>query len=206
MKSMMRAKEPALPKKKTPLGVWIAAAVVVLAAVLLLIPKKTQYAEITIRDYGRIVVVLDAENAPITVKNFVGLVNRRFYDGLTIHRCLDGMILQGGDPMGDGTGGSGTDIKGEFSSNGVNNRHKHTRGTISMARAAYSPDSASSQFFITVADVPSWDGQYAAFGSVVEGMEVVDAVSRLGKQGDENGMLAKELQPVIESVRMIEKP
>ncbi len=116
------------------------------------------------------------EHAPITVKNFEKLVGEGFYDGLTFHRVIRGFMIQGGDPLGNGMGGSDDKIKGEFRSNGVNNPIKHTRGVLSMARSM-NPNSASSQFFIMHQDAPHLDGQYAAFGKVVNGMDVVDEIA-----------------------------
>ena len=116
------------------------------------------------------------EHAPITVKNFEKLVGEGFYDGLTFHRVIRGFMIQGGDPLGNGMGGSDDKIKGEFRSNGVNNPIKHTRGVLSMARSM-NPNSASSQFFIMHADAPHLDGQNAAFGKVISGMEVVDEIA-----------------------------
>ena len=124
----------------------------------------------------KIKIELDASAAPITVENFEKLVKEGFYDGLKFHRVISGFMIQGGDPKGNGTGGPGYTIKGEFASNGVDNPIKHTRGVISMARAA-DPDSAGSQFFIMHADADYLDGQYAAFGHVVEGMDVVDEIA-----------------------------
>lgn len=165
-----------------------------------------KYAEIKVRDYGTIIVKLDRSAAPITVDNFVKLAEEGFYDGLTFHRFVKNFVIQGGDPEGDGTGGSPDTIKGEFSENGVNNPLKHKRGTISMARSM-SYNSASSQFFICVEtnDSVSYslDGKYAAFGEVVSGMEVVDDMMRA--VGDLSGAayaLDKESQPVMESVRI----
>ena len=114
--------------------------------------------------------------APITVENFQKLVSQGFYDGLRFHRVYPGFMIQGGDPNGDGTGGSDENIKGEFAQNGIENDLKHTRGVISMARSM-NPDSASSQFFIMHKDAPHLDGSYAAFGKVVEGIEVVDEIA-----------------------------
>lgn len=131
---------------------------------------------ITIEGFGDIKLELDRENAPITVENFEKLAKEGFYDGLTFHRIYKGFMIQGGCPLGNGTGGSGENIKGEFLSNGVPNKISHTRGTISMARAQ-NPNSASSQFFICDADATFLDGQYAAFGKVVEGFDVLDAVA-----------------------------
>ena len=131
---------------------------------------------IEINKFGTIEVELYKDVAPITVDNFIKLVNKGFYNGLTFHRIIKGFMIQGGCPKGNGTGGPGYSIKGEFLANGVNNPLKHTRGVISMARAM-NPDSAGSQFFIMHKDAPHLDGQYAAFGKVVSGIEVVDAVA-----------------------------
>lgn len=161
--------------------------------------------EIKVKEYGTIYLTLDGEQAPITVKNFVKLAKEGFYDGLTFHRVIDGFMIQGGDPDGDGTGGSSETIKGEFSSNGVNNTIKHERGVISMARGQEN-DSASSQFFIVHETSSHLDGNYAAFGKVTKGMEVVDKiVEKVAKKGDGNGMLPKKNQPVIESIKIIEE-
>lgn len=119
---------------------------------------------------------LDRDAAPRTVENFESLVKRGFYDGLTFHRIIPGFMIQGGDPLGNGMGGAEENIIGEFSQNGYENPIKHTRGVISMARA-YDPNSASSQFFIMHADAPHLDGAYAAFGRVVEGLDVVDEIA-----------------------------
>lgn len=124
----------------------------------------------------KIKLELYPDAAPITVANFEKLVSEGFYDGLGFHRVISGFMIQGGDPLGNGMGGSDEKIKGEFSSNGVNNPIKHTRGVISMARSMM-PNSASSQFFIMHADAPHLDGQYAAFGKVIEGIEVVDEIA-----------------------------
>ena len=131
---------------------------------------------IEINKFGTIKVELNKEVAPLTVDNFVKLVNKGFYNGLTFHRVIKGFMIQGGCPKGNGTGGPGYSIKGEFAANGVNNPLKHTRGVISMARAM-DPNSAGSQFFIMHQDAPYLDGQYAAFGKVIEGIEVVDAIA-----------------------------
>ena len=131
---------------------------------------------IEVEKFGTIEVELYKEAAPITVDNFVKLVNKGFYNGLTFHRIIKGFMIQGGCPKGNGTGGPGYSIKGEFSMNGVNNPIKHERGVISMARAM-DPNSAGSQFFIMHQAAPHLDGQYAAFGKVVKGIEVVDAVA-----------------------------
>lgn len=163
----------------------------------------THHAAITVKDYGEIDVELDADTAPITVTNFVKLVQDNFYDGLTFHRIIDGFMIQGGDPNGDGTGGANEDIKGEFTNNGVKNDISHVRGTISMARGS-DPDSASSQFFIVQSDSTYLDGDYAAFGHVTSGMDVVDRISKDAKPTDSNGSIADDQQPVIESIRMVD--
>ena len=125
---------------------------------------------------GIIKLALDREAAPLTVANFEKLVSEGFYDGLIFHRVIRGFMIQGGDPLGNGMGGADKNIKGEFAQNGVKNPLRHTRGTISMARA-WDPNSASSQFFIMHEDAPHLDGAYAAFGHVVEGMDTVDAIA-----------------------------
>ena len=159
----------------------------------------THHAVITVENYGEIKLELDGNTAPITVKNFVELAKSGFYDGLTFHRIISGFMIQGGDPEGNGTGGSGTTIKGEFSANGVENNISHKRGVISMARAT-PYDSASSQFFIMHKDGTHLDGQYAAFGHVTEGMEVVDKIAENTPVTDNNGTVLKENQPIIKSV------
>lgn len=159
------------------------------------------YVEITVKDYGKIDLELDADVAPITVTNFINLVNDNFYDGLTFHRIIDGFMIQGGDPLGNGTGGSDKTIKGEFSDNGVNNSISHVRGVISMARSN-SYDSASSQFFIVHEDSTFLDGKYAAFGKVTSGMDIVDKLAKV-KVEDGNGTVSKENQPIIESIKVI---
>ena len=131
---------------------------------------------ITMENGGVIDLELDAAAAPLTVENFLKLVNEGFYDGMTFHRIIPGFMIQGGCPDGTGMGGPGYSIKGEFAANGVKNPIKHKRGVISMARAM-NPNSAGSQFFIMHQDAPHLDGQYAAFGHVVEGMETVDAIA-----------------------------
>ena len=158
------------------------------------------YADIEIQDYGTITVELDQESAPITTANFVSLAESGFYDGLTFHRIIEGFMMQGGDPNGDGTGGSDETIVGEFTDNGYDNDLSHTRGAISMARSS-DYDSASSQFFIVHEDSSaSLDGQYAVFGYVTEGMDVVDAVCEAAEPTDGNGSIATDAQPVITSV------
>lgn len=161
------------------------------------------YVEMKVKDYGTIELELDSDVAPITVTNFINLVNSKFYDGLTFHRIIDGFMIQGGDPLGNGTGGSSKTIKGEFSENGVKNSISHVRGVISMARSS-DYNSASSQFFIVQEDTTSLDGQYAAFGKVISGMDVVDKIAKV-KVEDDNGTVSKENQPVIESIRVTKK-
>lgn len=161
------------------------------------------YVEMKVKDYGTIELELDSDVAPITVTNFINLVNSKFYDGLTFHRIIDGFMIQGGDPLGNGTGGSSKTIKGEFSENGVKNSISHVRGVISMARSS-DYNSASSQFFIVQKDTTSLDGQYAAFGKVISGMDIVDKIAKV-KVEDDNGTVSKENQPVIESIRVTQK-
>ena len=161
----------------------------------------THHAEIDIQDYGTITVELDGDAAPITVQNFMDLANDGFYDGLTFHRIIAGFMMQGGDPNGNGTGGSENTIKGEFSANGVENPLSHTRGAISMARSQ-NPDSASSQFFICHADSTFLDGQYACFGYATDGMDVVDAVCEAAQPTDGNGTIPADQQPVITAIRI----
>lgn len=161
------------------------------------------HVEIEVKDYGVIKVELDADVAPITVTNFVNLAKDKFYDGLTFHRVITGFMIQGGDPKGNGTGGAEKTIKGEFSANGVENSIKHVRGTISMARSQEN-DSASSQFFIMQADAASLDGQYAGFGTVTDGMDVVDKICEDTPVLDSNGTVEKSSQPVISEVRVVD--
>ena len=161
------------------------------------------HVEIEVKDHGTIKVELDADVAPITVANFLNLAESGFYDGLTFHRIMEGFMMQGGDPLGNGTGGSDIEIKGEFLQNGVNNPLSHTRGAISMARSSLM-DSASSQFFIVHQDSPHLDMQYACFGYVTEGMDVVDAVCTEAEPIDGNGTIPAENQPVITAVRVID--
>jgi peptidyl-prolyl cis-trans isomerase B (cyclophilin B) len=156
--------------------------------------------EIVVRDMGTIVVQLNPSGAPITTKNFLKLVNEKFYDGLIFHRVIPNFMVQGGDPDGTGGGGSDVSIKGEFSSNGVENNLEHKKGVISMARRGDDPDSASSQFFITVAEALYLDGDYASFGVVLSGQEVADAISNVPR--DENDKPLSDI--VIESIRVLE--
>lgn len=159
----------------------------------------THHAVITVKDYGDIKLVLDGDTAPITVKNFVELAKSGFYDGLTFHRIIKGFMIQGGDPKGNGTGGSDKTIRGEFSKNGVENNISHKRGVISMARLQDN-NSASSQFFIMHEDGDYLDGSYAAFGNVTEGMDVVDKIAENTPVTDSNGTVLKENQPIIEKI------
>ncbi|MBD5559722.1 MAG: peptidylprolyl isomerase [Clostridia bacterium] len=163
----------------------------------------TILADIDIADYGTVTVELDPEAAPATVENFVKLAREGFYDGLTFHRIMEGFMMQGGDPDGNGTGGSDETIVGEFSQNGHDNPISHVRGTISMARSN-DPDSASSQFFIVQADSLFLDGAYAGFGHVVDGMDVVDAICADAQPVDNNGTIPADAQPVITSVTIRE--
>jgi peptidyl-prolyl cis-trans isomerase B (cyclophilin B) len=133
--------------------------------------------------------------APNTVRNFISLINKGFYDGLIFHRVIPGFVIQGGDPNGTGTGGPGYSIKGEFSSNGFKNDLKHSRGVLSMARSAM-PDSAGSQFFIMVADSPHLDGQYAAFGKVIEGMAVVDEIVNVETNANDKPLKDQKMKKV----------
>lgn len=202
----------AQPKK--PLWPWLTAAgvcVAVLAGVLIWALTSSggsaesgkHHVAITVRDYGTITVELDADAAPITVQNFLDLADSGFYDGLTFHRIIEGFMIQGGDPEGTGMGGSDKTIKGEFSANGVENPLSHTRGAISMARSS-AMDSASSQFFIVQKDSTFLDGQYACFGYVTNGMDVVDAIAADAQPTDGNGTIPADQQPVIESVKVLD--
>ena len=200
-------------------NVWIwglVIAVVVIGAVFFFLPhkqtteassldlSKAYIADIVVKDYGTIEVKLDPKEAPLTCENFIELANEGFYDNLTFHRIMKGFMIQGGDPNGDGTGGSEKTVKGEFSSNGVENNLSHERGVISMARSS-DKDSASSQFFICDADDPFLDGDYAAFGKVIKGMDVVDKIADDAKPTDNNGSISKDEQPVIETITIKEQ-
>ena len=154
---------------------------------------------IEMNDGGIMKLELDEANAPNTAANFLKLVNEHFYDGLIFHRVIKNFMIQGGDPTGTGMGGSKENIKGEFTSNGVNNQLKHTRGTISMARAMH-PDSASSQFFICHVDTPHLDGSYAAFGHLVEGYDVLDKIASV-----RTDFRDKPLEPQVIKTIYIEK-
>ena len=157
------------------------------------------FADIESEDYGTVTVKLEGDVAPETVTNFINLAEEGFYDGLTFHRSINNFMLQGGDPKGNGTGGSGKQITGEFSDNGFENNMSHVRGVISMARAK-DYNSASSQFFIVQQDSPHLDGAYAAFGMVTEGMEIIDQICTEVKTIDANGTVLPEDQPRITKI------
>ena len=159
---------------------------------------------IEVENYGNIVFTLRQDAAPVSAANFVSLAKEGFYDGLTFHRIINGFMIQGGDPNGNGSGGSGKSITGEFKSNGHDNPISHVRGVVSMARAQ-DPNSGSSQFFIVQTDSTYLDGDYAAFGEVTEGMDVVDQICSQVPVQDKNGTVAAADQPVITSVTIREK-
>lgn len=161
------------------------------------------HVEIEIADYGTISLELDADTAPISVTNFINLAKDGFYDGLTFHRIIKDFMIQGGDPLGNGTGGADNNIKGEFKSNGVENDISHVRGVISMARSM-DADSASSQFFIVHQDSTYLDGEYAAFGKVTEGIEIVDQICDNTTVQDTDGTVLADDQPVITTIRVID--
>lgn len=202
---------PKKPEKRSHtgliLGIALALAAVTLAAVLLLRGRSGRsslhHVELEVQNYGTITMELDASAAPKTVENFLKLAESGFYDGLTFHRIIDGFMIQGGDPRGDGTGGSDETVVGEFAENGVENPISHVRGTVSMARSS-DKNSASSQFFIVQTDSTYLDGQYAAFGHVTDGMDIVDAICKNTRTTDRNGTVAPENQPVITAVRVLD--
>ncbi len=190
----------------------MAGALLVLAIclVIIMLPKgdgagssgKEIYADIIIKNYGTITVKLEPDKAPETVENFVKLAESGFYDGLTFHRIMEGFMMQGGDPKGNGTGGSDKEIKGEFAANGFSqNDLPHTAGAISMARSN-DYNSASSQFFIMHKTNNSLNGLYAVFGYVTEGLEIVDKICTDAEPTDNNGTIPKAQQPIIESVKI----
>lgn len=155
---------------------------------------------------GRITLEMDRDAAPNTVKNFLYLASNGFYDGLEFHRVISGFMIQGGCPDGTGMGGPGHSIKGEFAANGFNNPLKHKRGVISMARSM-NPNSAGSQFFIMHADAPHLDGQYAAFGRVTDGMDVVDEIASVSTDGYDRPMFSMKMKSVkVIDEGEIEKP
>ena len=164
----------------------------------------THYALMEVENFGKIYVALYADAAPATVTNFVNLVKEGFYDGLTFHRVVDNFMIQGGDPDGNGEGGATYAIPGEFEVNGFKNIISHERGTLSMARAE-DYNSASSQFFITQQDVVALNGYYAAFGRVVSGIEIIDAICSNVPVEDSDGTVLPDNQPVIKSITMVSK-
>lgn len=165
--------------------------------------RGTHHVAIEIKNYGTIKLELYADKAPKTVANFAKLVNEGFYNGLTFHRIIDGFMIQGGDPLGNGTGGSSETIIGEFQANSIKNDISHVRGVISMARSTRF-NSASSQFFIVHEDSTFLDGQYAGFGKVTEGIEIVDRICDDTKVEDDNGTVLKANQPIIEKITMVD--
>ncbi len=162
---------------------------------------KTYYADIDVKDYGKITVQLDYKAAPISTKNFIYLAQSGFYTNLTFHRIMTGFMIQGGDPLGNGQGGAANNIYGEFSLNGYDNPLSHTRGTIAMARGN-DYNSASSQFFIVHDDsaAAKLDGRYAPFGHVTEGIEVVDKICEVAQPTDTNGTIPADQQPIINTI------
>jgi len=164
----------------------------------------THHAVITVEKFGEIELELYGDKAPITVRNFIDLAKDGFYDGLTFHRIIENFMIQGGCPKGDGTGNSSEYIKGEFESNGVSNDISHTRGVISMARGGHDNNSASCQFFIVHQDSQYLDGDYAAFGKVTKGMEVVDKIATETEVYGDNGEVISYHQPVIKSIKIID--
>lgn len=195
---------------KNKIGIIIIGIIILILLVFLVINKKPKESsddlmlsgkynvEIIVKDYGKIKLELDADTAPITVTNFINLVNRKYYDGTKFHRIMEGFMIQGG------AGSENlTPIKGEFSNNGIKNDISHVRGVISMARTSV-PDSATSQFFIVHEDSKFLDGNYAAFGHVTEGIEVVDKIAEDSNPTDDNGTIRESEQPIIESIRVIE--
>lgn len=191
-------------KKKIILGSLLVAMIFLISGCGNTSREDFVYVEMEVRDFGTIELELDPNVAPITVENFVSLVNKGFYNGLTFHRIIQGFMIQGGDPLGNGTGGSGKTIRGEFENNGVHNSLSHKRGVISMARSN-DVNSASSQFFIVHQDSPHLDGSYAAFGKVIKGMEVVDKIVEKTPVTDDDGTVLSKDQPKITSVKVIQK-
>lgn len=199
--------------RRQRIGILCAAALLFILAALLVIPRlahknhkakaldssKTYTATMEIANYGTVIFQLNQKEAPITCANFVELANKGFYNGLTFHRILNGYIMQGGDPNGNGTGGSDHTIKGEFTENGVNNPLTHTRGAVAMARSS-APDSASCQFYICQNSIASLDGKYAVFAYVTSGMNIVDAICADANPTDNNGSIRRSEQPVITSL------
>lgn len=214
------AEKAAMRKNIVTAAVAIAVVAVAIAAIVLLslwvnnsckyartrdiTDRDVTYVEFSVEDYGKFVVMLDATTAPKTVSNFITLVNSEFYNGLTFHRIIEDFMIQGGDPEGTGRGDGPTSVVGEFALNGHDNDIKHLRGVISMARSN-SYNSASCQFFICNATSPHLDGSYAAFGYVVDGMRVVDKITRKGVKFTTDGVIIdKTKQPVIEYVKVLD--
>ncbi|MDW7739351.1 MAG: peptidylprolyl isomerase [Bacillota bacterium] len=158
-------------------------------------PDKKPLATIEMENGNQIMIELDPENAPNTVRNFIHLAQSNFFDGLTFHRVIPGFMIQGGCPRGKGTGGPGYNIKGEFAANGFNNSLKHTRGMVSMARAQHN-DSAGCQFFITVADAGHLDGQYATFGRVMEGMDTADQIAAVDRDSFDKPNIEQKIKSI----------
>lgn len=166
-------------------------------------PIGVHHAIIEVEGYGPISVELDGDSAPVTVQNFMDLANDGFYDGLTFHRIIEGFMMQGGDPKGNGTGGSDETIVGEFTDNGYDNELENVRGAIAMARSSM-PDSASSQFYIVHQDSSFLDGQYAVFGHVTDGMDIVDEICTTATPTDQNGTIPADQQPKITKVTIVD--
>lgn len=163
----------------------------------------THTAIMTIKDFGEVKIELYGDIAPVTVANFVKLIKKGFYDGLTFHRVIQDYMIQGGDPNGDGSGNSATRIYGEFKNNGFENSLKHEKGVISMARSR-DYNSASCQFFIMLVDESRLNGDYAAFGKVIEGMDIIEAVAVSIKSTGSNGEISEDKQPIIEKIEMLD--
>lgn len=165
--------------------------------------KGKHHVEMQIKNYGTVKIELDGDEAPLTVENFVNLCNSGFYNGLTFHRYVKDFVLQGGDPEGTGLGGCESSVKGEFSANGVKNTIKHKRGVISMARNQFDYNSASSQFFICLRNscADDLDGQYAAFGKITDGMDIIDKICESVPESD---CIPADQQPIIESIKVID--
>lgn len=152
--------------------------------------------QITMSDEEKIIAELYPQIAPKTVANFLSLIDKKFYDGLIFHRVIRGFMIQGGDPLGNGMGGPGYTIYGEFSANGFPNNLKHQAGVLSMARA-YDPNSAGSQFFIMHKDAPHLDGQYAAFGKVIKGMEIVDKIANCSTDNNDRPLIPQQIKNIV---------
>lgn len=192
-------------RKKSKLLIIIALTLILPTGCSLIRQKKTEkpdqnpLAALNIKDWGKVEIELNPEEAPNTVASFIELANSGFYDGLTFHRIIKGFMIQGGDPSGDGTGGPGYKIKGEMSNNKFNNKLLHEKGVISMARVPTGFDTAGSQFFITLDDQPGLDGDYAVFGKVVEGMDIIMDISKV-KTNKKNNRPLEDV--VIESIKV----